>query len=57
MNISIDIEKVTISDGKVIINVDHTQKKLFEDILKNSVKLSDLNPGDELFLKSLPIMM
>lgn len=47
MNISIDIEKVTISDGKVIINVDHTQKKLFEDILKNSVKLSDLNPGDE----------
>lgn len=58
MNISIDIDKVTVADGKVIIDVDPNQKGWFDAILmaKNSVKLSDLKPknefkiGDEVFI-------
>ncbi len=49
MNISIDIDKVTVADGKVIIDVDPNQKGWFDAILmaKNYVKLSDLKPKDE----------
>ena len=49
MNISIDIDKVTVADGKVIIDVDPNQKGWFDAILmaKNDVKLSDLKPKDE----------
>ena len=49
MNISIDIDKVTVADGKVIIDVDPNQKGWFDAILmaKNGVKLSDLKPKDE----------
>lgn len=49
MNISIDIDKVTIADGKAIIDVDPDQKDWFDAILvaKNGVKLSDLKPKDE----------
>ena len=49
MNITIDIDKVTVADGKVIIDVDPNQKGWFDAILmaKNGVKLSDLKPKDE----------
>lgn len=49
INISIDIDKVTVADGKVIIDIDPNQKDYFEAILKskNKVKLSDLKPKDE----------
>lgn len=49
MNISIDIDKVTVADGKVIIDVDPNQKGWFDAILmaKSGVKLSDLKPKDE----------
>lgn len=49
MNISIDIDKVTVADGKVIIDVDPNQKGWLDAILmaKNGVKLSDLKPKDE----------
>lgn len=49
MNISIDIDKVTVADGKIIIDVDPNQKGWFDAILmaKNGVKLSDLKPKDE----------
>lgn len=49
MNIFIDIDKVTVADGKVIIDVDPNQKGWFDAILmaKNGVKLSDLKPKDE----------
>lgn len=49
MNISVDIDKVTVEDDKVIIYVDPNQKGWFDTILmaKNSVRLSDLKPKDE----------
>jgi hypothetical protein len=49
INISIDIDKVSVSDGKVIIDIDPNQKDLFESIMiaKNGIKLSDLKPKDE----------
>lgn len=49
MNISIDIDKVAVADGKVIIDVDPSQQSFFETLLnsKNKVKLSDLKPKDE----------
>lgn len=49
MNITIDIDKVTVADGKVVIDVDPNQKGWFDAILmaKNGVKLSDLKPKDE----------
>ena len=49
MNISIDFDKVVIKDGKLVIDINPSQRKLFETILraKNSVKLSDLKPKDE----------
>lgn len=49
MNISIDINKVTVVDGKVVIDVDPNRSDWLNDILeaKNYVKLSDLKPKDE----------
>ena len=49
MNISIDIDKVTVVDGKVIIDIDPSQKDCLDTILlaKNRVKLSNLKPKDE----------
>mgnify|MGYP001046881390 CR=1 FL=1 len=49
MNISIDIDKVTVADGKIIIDVDPNQKGWIDTILmiKNGIKLSDLKPKDE----------
>ncbi len=49
MNISIDIDKVTVTDGKVIIDIDPSQKECLDTILlaKNWVKLSNLKPKDE----------
>ena len=49
MNISIDIDKVTVADGKIIIGVDPNQKGWIDTILmiKNGIKLSDLKPKDE----------
>lgn len=59
MNISIDIDKITIADGKVIIDVEPNQQGWIDAILvakKNCVKLADLKPknefkiGDEVFI-------
>lgn len=49
MDISIDFNKVNIKDGKLVIDINPSQRKLFETILRarNSVKLSDLKPKDE----------
>lgn len=46
MNISIDIDKVTVADGKVIIDVDPNQKGWFDAILmaKNGVNSPTSNP-------------
>lgn len=50
MNISIDMDKITVTDGKIIIDIDANQQKQIETIVsvaKNSIKLSDLKPKDE----------
>jgi len=49
MKVFIDLDKVTVTDGKVIIDVDPNQNGWFDTILaaKNGVKLSKLRPKDE----------
>lgn len=49
INVSIDIDKVTVADGKVIIDVDPAQKDWLNAVLmaKDGVRLSNLKPKDE----------
>lgn len=48
-SVSININKVTVADGKVIIDVDPAQKDWLNAVLmaKDSVRLSNLKPKDE----------
>lgn len=49
INVSIDTDKITIADNKVIVDIDPAKDSWFDSVLKakNSVMLSDLNPKDE----------
>lgn len=49
MNIPIDIDKVTVVDGKIIIDINQNHKEWLDTFLvaKNNVKLSSLKPKDK----------